>query len=189
MLTDHTVRLCEPLRPFKQTITCKQTKSERNGYTKCYRNRHIVGPRKDPSQQSISQLLNTITRQGFEAIKQLLEQKQQSYNFILGARDTAGTQAAYDALKFDTAKHSVAILPLNLSDLRTVQSFAKKALSQLGQKKLDSLFLVAGTLDSADGPGPHGSQWCESYVVNHLGMLLFDISSGVRFNGRTPANL
>ncbi|KAJ6091480.1 hypothetical protein N7467_003449 [Penicillium canescens] len=89
---------------------------------------------------------------GYEAIKQLLEQNQQSYNFILGARDTAGTQAAYDALNFDTAKHSVAILPLDLSDLRS----------------LDSLFLVAGTLDSADGPGPHGSQWCESYVVNHL---------------------
>ncbi|KAJ5771171.1 uncharacterized protein N7511_003222 [Penicillium nucicola] len=105
---------------------------------------------------------------GFEAIKQLLEQKEQSYNFILGARDTAGTQAAYDALNFNTAKHSVAILPLNLSDLRSVQSFAKQALSQLRQTKLDALFLVAGMLNSADGPGPHGSQWCESYVVNHL---------------------
>jgi hypothetical protein len=86
-------------------------------------------------------------------------------------------------LKFDTAKHSVTILPLNLSDLRSVQSFAKQALSELGQNKLDSLLLVAGMLNSADGSGPHGSQWCESYVVNHLGMYFFYLSSKARFNG------
>lgn len=72
----------------------------------------------------------------------------------------------------------MAILPLNLSDLRNVQSFAKQALTQLGEKKLDKLFLVAGMLNSADGPGPHGSQWCESYVVNHLGKYL-DLSSRI----------
>jgi hypothetical protein len=174
----HSSPLRTPLGHSRKVSLVNKQKSERNGYTNCHRNWHIVGLSKNPTQQSISQPLNQIPRQGFEAIKQLLEEKQQSYNFILGARDTAGTQAAYDALKFDTAKHSVDILPLDLSDLRSVQSFAKQALSQLGQKKLDSLFLVAGTLDNADGPGPHGSQWCESYVVNHLGMLLFDLSSG-----------
>ncbi|KAJ6026042.1 hypothetical protein N7444_013721, partial [Penicillium canescens] len=146
----HTIQLCEPPgHPSKESLVKKQ-KSERNMATQT-----VIAT-------------GTSSGLGFEAIKQLLEQTQQSYNFILGARDTAGTRAAYDALKFDTAKHSVAILPLDLSDLRSVQSFAKQALSQLGQKKLDSLLLVAGMLNSAEGPGPHGSQWCESYVVNHL---------------------
>ncbi|KAJ5167140.1 uncharacterized protein N7482_005921 [Penicillium canariense] len=104
---------------------------------------------------------------GFEAVKQLLEQPE-PYNFILGARDTEGTQAAYNALGFDASKHSVHILPLDLKDLRSVQVFAQKALAQLGPNKVDYLFLAAGTLDDANGPGPNGSQWCDGYVVNHL---------------------
>ena len=108
--------------------------------------------------------------QGFEAIKQLLQQTQ-PYNFILGARDTTKARAAYDDLKYDSAKHSVSILPLDLLNLKSVRSFATQALGELGQNNLDLLFLVAGSLNSADGPGPHGSQWCESYITNHLGML------------------
>ncbi|KAJ6138696.1 hypothetical protein N7471_005182 [Penicillium samsonianum] len=104
---------------------------------------------------------------GFEAIKQLLQQSQ-PYSFILGVRDTERTRVAYDDLKFDTSKHSVSILPLDLLNLKSVQSFAKKALSELGQRPLNYLFLIAGFVASADGPGPHGSQWCEQYVVNHL---------------------
>ncbi|KAJ7447538.1 hypothetical protein B0H11DRAFT_2248269 [Mycena galericulata] len=42
---------------------------------------------------------------GFEAVKQLLTQSQSYYKFILGARDTATTQAAYDSLTFDRTKH------------------------------------------------------------------------------------
>ncbi|KAA8647758.1 hypothetical protein EYZ11_000172 [Aspergillus tanneri] len=103
---------------------------------------------------------------GFEAVKQLLAQPE-PYTFILGARDTARTQAAYDALKYDP-KHSVSILPLDLSNLRNVRPFAEQALQKLGDARLDYLFLVAGSLDSAEGPGPHGSSWCEGYVVNHL---------------------
>ena len=68
-------------------------------------------------------------------------------------------------------------MPLDLLDLKSVQSFAKQALSELGQRPLDYLFLIAGLVASADGPGPHGSQWCESYVVNHLGMSEFDPSA------------
>ncbi|KAJ5835256.1 hypothetical protein N7447_001282 [Penicillium robsamsonii] len=104
---------------------------------------------------------------GFEAIKQLLQQAQ-PYSFILGARDTEKAQVAYDDLNFDTSKHSVSILPLDLLNLKSVQSFAKQALSELGQRPLNYLFLVAGLVASADGPGPHGSKWCEAYVVNHL---------------------
>ncbi|KAH6658017.1 hypothetical protein BKA67DRAFT_556960 [Truncatella angustata] len=104
---------------------------------------------------------------GFEAIKQLLQQSQ-SYTFLLGARDITRTQAAYDSLKIDTAKHSVSLLPLDLSNLRAVKSFAQQALDKLGENKLDVLFLNAGMAKAADEPGPHGSKWCESYVVNHL---------------------
>ncbi|GLI71929.1 hypothetical protein PoHVEF18_000096 [Penicillium ochrochloron] len=104
---------------------------------------------------------------GFESVKQLLE-KSEPYNFILGARDTKRTQAAYDALGFDSTKHSVHILPLDLKSLRSVQVFVQKALAQLGRHKIDYLFLAAGTLDDANGPGPNGSQWCDGYVVNHL---------------------
>ncbi|KAJ5384272.1 Short-chain dehydrogenase/reductase SDR [Penicillium concentricum] len=104
---------------------------------------------------------------GFESVKQLLQQAQ-PYSFILGARDTEKTRVAYDDLKFDTSKHSVSILPLDLVNLKSVQSFAKQALSELGQRPLNYLFLVAGLAAGADQPGPHGSKWCESYVVNHL---------------------
>lgn len=68
----------------------------------------------------------------------------------------------------------MSVLPLDLLNLKSVQSFAKQALSELGHRPLNYLFLVAGFLANADGPGPHGSQWCESYVVNHLGMSKLD---------------
>lgn len=101
-------------------------------------------------------------------VKQLL-QKPEPHNFILGVRDTERTRAAYKELAFDEPKHSVHILALDLSNLRSVQLFAQQALTQLGPNKLDLLFLNAGVLDTASGPGPNGSQWCEGYVVNHLG--------------------
>lgn len=104
---------------------------------------------------------------GFEVIKQLLE-KSEPYNFILGARDISRTQAALDAIKYDTSKHTVSLVPVDLTDLRSVQLFAQQALTKLGPNKLDLLFLCAGMVASAEGPGPHGSQWCASYIVNHL---------------------
>ncbi|KAI0149452.1 hypothetical protein BJ166DRAFT_596397 [Pestalotiopsis sp. NC0098] len=104
---------------------------------------------------------------GFEAIKLLLSQSQ-PYRFILGARDVKGTQSAYDALKIDREKHSISLLPLDLSDLRNVKSFAQQTLEQLGQDKLDFLFLNAALIKAANEPGPHGSKWCEALVVNHL---------------------
>ena len=60
------------------------------------------------------------------------------------------------------------MLPLELSDLRGVKTFAQQALEKLGQDKVDYLLLNAAITDSAEKPGPHGSQWCEAYVVNHL---------------------
>ncbi|KAJ5141014.1 hypothetical protein N7448_004422 [Penicillium atrosanguineum] len=104
---------------------------------------------------------------GFETIKQLLQQ-QVPYHFILGVRDTKSTKAAYNDLKFDSLKHTICILPLDLSHLKSVQHFAQQALSQLASNKLDYLFLNAGMLDDASGLGPNGSEWCEGYVVNHL---------------------
>ncbi|CAI7569111.1 unnamed protein product [Penicillium pancosmium] len=104
---------------------------------------------------------------GFEVIKQLLE-KSDPYNFIIGARDIERTQAAFNEVKFDTSKHTISLVPLDLTDLRSIQLFAQNALTKLGPNKLDLVFLCAGMVASAEGPGPHGSQWCTSYVVNHL---------------------
>ncbi|GMG11435.1 unnamed protein product [Aspergillus oryzae] len=103
------------------------------------------------------------------------------YNFILGVRDTVKTQGNYDRIDFDRSKHTITIFPLDLLSLPSVQSFAQKALSQLGDQKLDYLFLCAGMLDSADGPGPNGSPWCSGYVVNHLVVV---VSSGAIRNVR-----
>lgn len=145
-----------------------------NGHVLTRKNRHCDGHLVWPGKTYIcihpkSSSHRLTQSQGFEAIKQLLQQKQ-PYKFILGARDTEKTRLAYDDLKFDTSKHSVSVLPLDLLNLLSVRSFAKQALSELGQRPLNYLFLIAGYLSAAEGPGPHGSQWCDSYVVNHLGM-------------------
>ncbi|ORY68366.1 uncharacterized protein BCR38DRAFT_422959 [Pseudomassariella vexata] len=113
---------------------------------------------------------------GFEAIKQLLQQTQTPYKFILGARDTARTQAAFASLPYDTSKHSLSILPLELSNLSNVKYFALKTLTKLGggtqegESKLDYLLLNAAVSKAAgtESPGPNGSKWCEALVVNHL---------------------
>ncbi|KAJ7658508.1 hypothetical protein B0H17DRAFT_1262003 [Mycena rosella] len=103
---------------------------------------------------------------GFEVVKQLLKQTQ-PYKFILGVRDTTlgKTKAAYDALQYDAGTHSVTILSLELSDLR---SFAQQALEKLGEENLDYLILNAALAKDVEPVGPHGSKWCEAYVVNHL---------------------
>lgn len=87
-------------------------------------------------------------------------------------RDVGRTQAAYDALAFDSARHSLTVLPLELSDLRTARAFAQQTLQLLGEgadgTALDYLLLNAGITNGAEMPGPRGSKWCESYIVNHL---------------------
>ncbi|KAK4466571.1 WW domain-containing oxidoreductase [Cladorrhinum samala] len=105
---------------------------------------------------------------GFELVRQLLTQQSQAYNFILGARDIPRTQAAYDAIKFDSAKHRVTILPLELADLEITKTFAQQALQSLGQDRVDCLLLNAGMGVGVDKPGRHGSKWCENYIVNYL---------------------
>jgi NADP-dependent 3-hydroxy acid dehydrogenase YdfG len=102
-----------------------------------------------------------------EAIKQLLEQTQ-PYKVILGARNIQNTHKAYDELQYDRAANGVTILPLDLSDLKGVKSFAEKTLEKLGQGKIDYLLLNAGISNGSEGPGPHGSKWCEAHIVNHL---------------------
>ncbi|RWA09371.1 hypothetical protein EKO27_g5739 [Xylaria grammica] len=106
---------------------------------------------------------------GFEAIKQLLFQSQ-PYNFILGARDLKTATDAYNALKYDNSKHTVTIFPLELSNMKSVKTFAQKSLEKLGPSPIDYLMLNAGTAmtKKVTGTGPHGSKWIEPYLVNHL---------------------
>lgn len=117
-----------------------------------------------PCETNVADLIDV---QGFELVKQLLTQAE-PYKFILGARDTETTKKAFDELKFDSDKHSLTVLPLELSNLKTVKSFAQQTLEKLGQNKLDYYLMNAGVAKGAQGPGPHGSKWCEPYVVNHL---------------------
>ncbi|KAK0709917.1 hypothetical protein B0T26DRAFT_428650 [Lasiosphaeria miniovina] len=105
---------------------------------------------------------------GFEAIKTLLGQAQ-PYKFILGARNVGTTEAAYSKLGFDSTRHTLTVLPLELSDLRTAKTFAQQTLEHLGHDKLDYLLLNAATTSVGADPSPHGpAKWCEAYVVNHL---------------------
>ncbi|KAK5654043.1 hypothetical protein OQA88_7721 [Cercophora sp. LCS_1] len=104
---------------------------------------------------------------GFEAIKQLLATTQ-PYTLLLGARDVPRTQKAYNNLSFDTAKHNLSVLPLELSSLKNTRSFAQQVLAKLGRTKIDVLLLNAAISDGSEKSGPNGSKWCESYVVNHL---------------------
>ena len=60
------------------------------------------------------------------------------------------------------------VLPLELSDLKGVKTFAEQTLAKLGSDRLDYVLLNAGIAQGADRPGPNGSKWCESYIVNHL---------------------
>ncbi|KAJ7132315.1 hypothetical protein C8R44DRAFT_698749 [Mycena epipterygia] len=102
---------------------------------------------------------------GFELVKQLLAQAE-PYKFILGARDTESTKKAYDELKFDSGKHSLTVLPLELSNLKSVKTFALQTLEELGHDKLDYLMLNAAVM--LEVKDADGSKWCEDYVVNHL---------------------
>lgn len=106
--------------------------------------------------------------QGFEAIKQLLLQQTQPYKVILGARNTQSTIAAYDALGYDRSGHAVTVLPLELSDVRTVKTFSQQVLEKTGGGRIDYLLLNAAISDGAEEPGPHGWRWCEALVVNHF---------------------
>ncbi|KAH6711878.1 hypothetical protein BKA61DRAFT_611742 [Leptodontidium sp. MPI-SDFR-AT-0119] len=104
---------------------------------------------------------------GFEAIKQLLSQTQ-PYRFILGCRNVSNVKTAYDSLSYDSNKHSMTLLPLELSDLRTVKKFASDVLNHLGNERVDTLLLNAALIKTANEPGINGSKYNEPYIVNHL---------------------
>ncbi|KAI1819226.1 hypothetical protein F4861DRAFT_157931 [Xylaria intraflava] len=106
---------------------------------------------------------------GFEAVKQLLFQSQ-PYNFIVGARDLKATTDAYNGLKYDSGRHTVTILPLELNNMRAVKTFAQVTLEKLALTPIDYLMLNAATAMSKKvaETGPHGSRWIEPYLVNHL---------------------
>ena len=105
--------------------------------------------------------------QGLEAIRQLLAGPQ-PYRIFLGARNVARTKEAYEAIDYDRSSNSVSILPVDLANLREVKSFAGQVLRELGSAKVDALLLNAGISNGAEEKNRFGSQWCESYVVNHL---------------------
>jgi NADP-dependent 3-hydroxy acid dehydrogenase YdfG len=105
--------------------------------------------------------------QGFEVIKQLITQAQ-PWNFILGVRDVVKVQTEFDGLKYDTGKHNLTLLPLDLSQVKNVKTFANQTLEKLGSAgKIDYLLLNAGLAKGAEEKGWHPN-WCESYIVNHL---------------------
>lgn len=106
---------------------------------------------------------------GFEAVKQLLFQAQ-PYSFILGVRDIKTTTDDYNGLKYDSNKHTITILPLELNNMNSVKAFSQQTLEKLGSRPIDYLMLNAATAYSKKvaETGPHGSKWIEAYLVNHL---------------------
>ncbi|KAM0245419.1 hypothetical protein ACHAQJ_010565 [Trichoderma viride] len=105
---------------------------------------------------------------GFEAIKILLTQQSQPYKVILGARNIQSTISAYGSLGYDRSGHALTVLPLELSDVKTVKTFSQQVLEKIGEDKIDYLLLNAGITNNAEKPGPNGWRWCESLVVNHF---------------------
>ncbi|KAE9979227.1 hypothetical protein BLS_010043 [Venturia inaequalis] len=97
---------------------------------------------------------------GFEAIKQLLAKQEVSYKFILGVQNVITAQSAYDTLPSLTfsEKHSVKLLPIELTDLRTVKKFASQVLQTVGLNNIDILLLNAALVKSAEEPGVNGSK-------------------------------
>jgi short-subunit dehydrogenase len=64
---------------------------------------------------------------GFELVRQLLAQSQ-PYKLILGARNTKSVEAAFNALKYGSVKHSLTIFQLELSELKGLKTFAQQTL-------------------------------------------------------------
>ncbi|KAK9441697.1 Short-chain dehydrogenase/reductase SDR [Metarhizium brunneum] len=102
---------------------------------------------------------------GLEVLKQLLEQAT-PYKVILGARDIKTASDAVARLQYDKTANAVAVLPLELADLKTVKAFAQQALDSVGGGKIDYLLLNAGMFKPADKESP--GKWCEAAVVNHF---------------------
>lgn len=107
----------------------------------------------------------------------LLQQSQQPYKVLLGARDTKTAISAIDAIDYDKSASAVTVLPLELSNLNTVKAFSSKVLEILGQDKLDYLYMNAGLAKDATQPAPNGSKFCETLTVNHTGECSTQLNS------------
>ncbi|QDS68837.1 hypothetical protein FKW77_007090 [Venturia effusa] len=105
---------------------------------------------------------------GFEAVKQLLSQQETDYNFILGVQNTTTAQTAFEKLPYNREKHTITLLPLELTDLRTVKKFAARVLQLLDTKPIDILLLNAALVKTADEPRTNDSRYNEPFLVNHL---------------------
>ncbi|CAI4212370.1 unnamed protein product [Parascedosporium putredinis] len=115
---------------------------------------------------------------GFEAIKHLVTQTKQPYKVLLGARNAEAAKSAYDAVDFDKTKHSISVLPLELSDLKSVKTFAAQALEALGGESLDYLLLNAALGPGGESSKPTGSKWREIQVVNAICVLDEHLKAG-----------
>ncbi|QUC22867.1 uncharacterized protein UV8b_07108 [Ustilaginoidea virens] len=106
---------------------------------------------------------------GFEVLRQLLD-RSTPYNIIFGARDREAAIDAVSKLQYDDAANAVTVLPLELSDMKTVRSFAQQVMEKIGPGKIDYLVLNAaifkGTVEEDEDS--YGSRWCEAAVVNHF---------------------
>lgn len=102
---------------------------------------------------------------GLEVLKQLL-QAPQPYRFVLGARNTGAMEQSLTQLTFESA-NKVDVLPLDLADLKGTKEFAESTLKNLGDARLDYLFLNAAITNPAV-VNPRGYRWSESAVVNHI---------------------
>lgn len=96
-------------------------------------------------------------------------QESQPYNIILGARNVAATNTAFEAVKFDKKTHALTVLPLDMADVRNVKPFAQQTLAKLGQTGINYLLLNAAVIKNTEQPALNNSKWCESLVVNHIG--------------------
>ena len=110
-----------------------------------------------------------LTKQGFEALKQLL-QEPTPYRVIFGARDAQAVTANVDKLQFDRGANTVTVLPLELSDLKGVKSFAQQSLDKVGSDNIDYLFLNAGMIQAKGGKATPGCKWNETAMTNHFCM-------------------
>ncbi|GAO20163.1 hypothetical protein UVI_02060740 [Ustilaginoidea virens] len=88
---------------------------------------------------------------GFEVLRQLLD-RSTPYNIIFGARDREAAIDAVSKLQYDDAVNAVIVLPLELSDMKTIDYLVLNAA------------IFKGTVEEDEDS--YGSRWCEAAVID-----------------------
>lgn len=111
---------------------------------------------------------------GFEAMRQLIAQApvNTSFRLWLGSRDVTRTERAYsDLLIRGNTRHTATCLPIELSDLSSVKTFADTIRMKLPPtERIDVCLLCAAVSkapSAANSNNRHG--WSEAYIVNVVG--------------------